>query len=66
MDDLLISIFLFSIGVFLVMVMAKRSEKGSFGFYDRIQMYGWGSFFILGSLFVLLRFFGHYFKLYDL
>jgi hypothetical protein len=59
MDDLLISLFLFSTGVFLVMIFAKRQAEHPFGLLDTIQSYGIGAFFILGGAFVLIRFLYH-------
>ena len=55
MDDLLISLFLFCIGVFMIMVLGKRSGKNTLGTIEAIRIYAVGAFFLCGSVFVLGR-----------
>ncbi len=61
MDEILISLFLFSAGVFVVMIFAKRSSKDAFSIVHTIQLYAIGFFFLLGSVLVLFRFLYHRF-----
>jgi hypothetical protein len=56
MDDLLIALFLFSAGMFLVMILGKRSAEHALSFLETIRLYAVGILFILGSVFVLMRF----------
>lgn len=56
MEELWIALFLFSIGAFIIMVMAKRSKVSAFSIGHIIEQYAWGIFLILGGLFVLARY----------
>lgn len=61
MDDLLISLFLFCAGIFLILIFGKRSSKHIVSFFETIKLYAVGILFLLGSVYVFLRFLYHLF-----